>query len=107
MKSAWKTTNGFGCVAVFPGHISHARITARLCWIRPLADARIFPAINLLASGTRKEELLYTENEMRGLAALQRRLANLEPKAAMLEILKLIESVPTSAKLLQESQPKS
>ncbi len=28
-----------------------------------LADARIFPAINLLASGTRKEELLYTENE--------------------------------------------
>ena len=71
---------------------------------RPLADARIFPAINLLASGTRKEELLYTENEMKGLAALRRRLANLEPKAAMLEMLKLIENLPTNVKLLQESQ---
>jgi len=68
---------------------------------RALADARIFPAINLLASGTRKEELLYTEDETKGLAALRRRLANLEPKAAMLEMLKLIESVPTNAKLLQ------
>ncbi|MFQ5652013.1 MAG: transcription termination factor Rho [bacterium] len=73
---------------------------------RSLADARIFPAINILASGTRKEELLYTEDEMRGLAALRRRLADSEPKAAILELLKLVESTPTNKELLQELNPK-
>ena len=31
---------------------------------RKLSDRRLFPAINIKKSGTRKEELLLTENEM-------------------------------------------
>ncbi len=69
---------------------------------RSLADARIFPAINLLASSTRKEELLYTEDEMYGLAALRRKLADSEPKAAMHVLLKLLDKTSTNDELLQE-----
>jgi len=72
---------------------------------RALADARIFPAINLLASGTRKEELLYPEDEMKWLAALRRRLADTEPKQAMLGMLKLIESAADNDELLHQKKP--
>ncbi len=72
---------------------------------RSLADARIFPAINLLASGTRKEELLYPEDEMKWLAALRRRLANIELKPAMLGMLKLIESASGNDELLHQEKP--
>ena len=40
---------------------------------RNLAEARIYPAINLLASGTRKEELLYPPEQMEKLALLRPR----------------------------------
>ncbi|MCH7677926.1 transcription termination factor Rho [candidate division KSB1 bacterium] len=72
---------------------------------RDLADARIFPAINLLASSTRKEELLYTEDEMKWLAVLRRRLANTEPKPAILGMLKLIESSSGNDELLRQEKP--
>lgn len=44
---------------------------------RPLADARIFLLSNLLASGTRKEELLHTENEMKGTGSFAEAMVNL------------------------------
>lgn len=47
---------------------------------RSLAESRIFPAINILTSGTRKEELLYTTDEIKWLAALRRRLSDGGPK---------------------------
>ena len=68
---------------------------------RSLADARIFPAINISTSGTRKEELLYTADEMQALAALRRGLADKEPKQAMLEVLKLMDLAPTNEEVLQ------
>ncbi len=72
---------------------------------RALADARIFPALNLLASSTRKEELLYTDDEMKWLAALRRRLADTEPKQAMLGMLKLMESASDNDELLHQEKP--
>ena len=72
---------------------------------RSLADIRIFPAVNVLASSTRKEELLYSEDEMRGLAALRRRLADCEPKAAMLGLLELINMAPSNEELLRRIKP--
>ncbi|MFQ5641439.1 MAG: transcription termination factor Rho [bacterium] len=69
---------------------------------RSIADARIFPAINVLASGTRREELLYNEDEMQGLTALRRMLTDSEPKAAMNHLLKLIRMAPTNDELLQK-----
>jgi transcription termination factor Rho len=72
---------------------------------RSLADARVFPAINLLASGTRKEELLYTPGQMQWLTALRRRLADTDPQAAVLGLLKLLDMAPSNDKLLQRIKP--
>jgi len=73
---------------------------------RSLADMRIFPAINILASGTRKEELLYTSEEMEGLAALRRMLTAAEPKSAMQTMLKLIETNASNDEVLQQLREK-
>ncbi|RME56781.1 MAG: transcription termination factor Rho, partial [Caldilineae bacterium] len=72
---------------------------------RSLAEARIFPAINLLASGTRKDELLYSADEMRRLTTLRRWLAGGSPKAALQGLLKLMNQVPTNEELLQRLKP--
>lgn len=72
---------------------------------RTLAEARIFPAINILASGTRKEELLYTEEEMQRLAALRRWLAGGNAKAAMNGLLKLLDRTETNEELLRRINP--
>lgn len=68
---------------------------------RALAEARVFPAINLPASGTRKEELLYTAEEMHKLVLLRRALAGRDSKSAMLALLRLLEQTPTNADLLR------
>ncbi len=72
---------------------------------RSLAEARIYPAINLMASSTRKEELLYTPEETSRLRTLRRWLAGGNPKAAMRGILKLIETTKTNNELLQGLNP--
>jgi transcription termination factor Rho len=67
---------------------------------RELAEARIFPAINLLSSGTRREDLLYGEEELTKLATLRRWLAKGSPRAAMTGLLKLFEQFATNDELL-------
>jgi transcription termination factor Rho len=67
---------------------------------RELAEARVFPAINLLSSGTRREDLLYREEELMKLATLRRWLAKGSPKAAMNGLLKLFEQFATNEELL-------
>ncbi|MCK4558687.1 MAG: transcription termination factor Rho [Calditrichia bacterium] len=69
---------------------------------RSLAEARIFPAINLLSSGTRREELLYSEKEMQLLDPLRRWMADYEPKAAMRGLIKLVSKTPTNSKLIDQ-----
>ena len=73
---------------------------------RELAEARIFPAINIQASSTRKEQLLYTEDEMARLATLRRWLAGGNPAAAMRGLLKLIDMTDTNEELLLRLNPK-
>jgi transcription termination factor Rho len=67
---------------------------------RELAEARIFPAINLLSSGTRREDLLYGAEELGKLATLRRWLAKGSPKAAMNGLLKLFGQFATNEELL-------
>ncbi|RKZ19446.1 transcription termination factor Rho [bacterium] len=67
---------------------------------RQLAERRIFPAIDLRASGTRRDELFYSEDEMDALNMLRRRAASAPPGPAMEGMLKLIEKYPTNAELL-------
>ncbi len=72
---------------------------------RELAEARIYPAINIPASGTRKEELLYNAEEVARLATLRRWLSGGSAQAAMRGLLKLIETTPDNATLLRGLNP--
>ena len=67
---------------------------------RSLAEAHIFPAINIRASSTRKEENLYSPEENLRLPILRRLLADLTPQAAMETLLKLNEKYPTNEELI-------
>jgi transcription termination factor Rho len=53
---------------------------------RKLADRRIFPAINIKRSGTRKEELLLTEEELQKIWVL-RKVINPMDDAEIMELL--------------------
>ncbi len=68
---------------------------------RDIANERIFPAINLTASGTRREELLFgaavAEHQ-----SLRRSIAKMPPRDAMLAVLKLMQQYPTNALLLSK-----
>jgi transcription termination factor Rho len=68
---------------------------------RELADERIFPAINLRLSGTRREELLYGD-ALRPHQELRRSLARMSPREAMLSLQKLLAQYPTNALLLSK-----
>jgi len=50
---------------------------------RRLADRRVYPAIDLIKSGTRKEELLYHPDELEKIYLLRQALADLSPLDAM------------------------
>ena len=50
---------------------------------RRLADKRVFPAVDVNASGTRKEEILLAPDELAIIIKLRRVLAALEPQQAM------------------------
>ncbi|CUI15861.1 Transcription termination factor rho [Candidatus Protochlamydia naegleriophila] len=50
---------------------------------RRLADRRTYPAIDLIKSGTRKEELLYHPNELEKIYLLRQAVADLAPGDAM------------------------
>ena len=68
---------------------------------RGLADSRVFPAINLRATGTRRDELLYPPTELNAINKLRRRAIELPPAQAIEELLKLIEKHPTNEDLLK------
>ena len=50
---------------------------------RRLSDRRIFPAVDINRSGTRKEELLFTEEEIKRIWMLRKVLNELDPVEAM------------------------
>jgi len=68
---------------------------------RSLAEARIFPAINIPASGTRKEAKLYSQDHSGGLATLRRVLSNYGARGAMDSLFKLLEKYPTNEEFLE------
>ena len=54
---------------------------------RSISEKRIFPAINLAASGTRKEHLLMPDREFKTVTALRRRLMAVPPHAQIEQLL--------------------
>ncbi len=58
---------------------------------RSLAEARIFPAIDLPKSGTRKEDLLYSPEDLKRVAMIRRALGGRKPANAMRALLNTME----------------
>jgi transcription termination factor Rho len=50
---------------------------------RDLADKRIFPAVDIAPSGTRRDELLIPHGERAAIDSLRRALAGLDPQQAL------------------------
>ncbi len=67
---------------------------------RKIAEKRIFPAINLAASGTRKDELLLSEQEQKTVTALRRRLLSMKPENQIEQLLTALKRFPTNDELI-------
>ncbi len=67
---------------------------------RKISEKRLFPAINLAASGTRKDELLLDPQTHATVTALRRRLMNMPPPQQVEQLLAAMQRVETNAQLV-------
>ena len=67
---------------------------------RQLAEKRIFPAINIQTSGTRKEEKLFSQHEYEKVKKLRGALFALKPVEAMERLLKSVNEFSSNAEFL-------
>ena len=68
---------------------------------RELADRRIFPAIDVAASSTRQEERLLTPPELRTMAILRRKMADLPRREITEQVIHLFEKTTSNAQLIE------
>ena len=68
---------------------------------RRLVDKRVWPAIDINRSGTRKEELLCEPDEITNIRALRRVLADMHPVEAMELLVNRIKKTKTNTEFLQ------
>lgn len=68
---------------------------------RELADRRIFPAIDVPSSSTRQEERLLTKTELRAMAIVRRKMADLPRRESTEQVLQLFEKTSSNAKLVE------
>ena len=67
---------------------------------RQLADRRIFPAIDIYASGTRREEMLLKPEELRIMWKLRRVLGTLDQQSALEAVLDRLKETQSNAEFL-------
>ncbi len=68
---------------------------------RELADRRIFPAIDIAASSTRQEERLLSPSELRAMAIMRRKLADLPRREITEQVIRLLEKTGSNALLVE------
>ena len=66
-----------------------------------MAERRIFPAIDINRSGTRKEDLLLGEDELNRVWILRKLLSSLNPGDAMEFLLDKMKSTKTNAEFFE------
>ncbi|MFD2090545.1 transcription termination factor Rho [Blastococcus deserti] len=71
---------------------------------RRLADKRVFPAVDVNASGTRKEEILMNADELAIVIKLRRVLAALEPQQALELLLDKLKKTRNNVEFLMQIQ---
>ncbi|MBV8970063.1 MAG: transcription termination factor Rho, partial [Verrucomicrobia bacterium] len=67
---------------------------------RTLVEKRVFPAIHILKSGTRRDDLLYHPEEFARVIQLRKQLAQLPAIEAMEVLLKTVKATKSNAELL-------
>lgn len=72
---------------------------------RSLVDRRIWPAIDINRSGTRREEVLMDPEEHRRVSALRRVISELNPADAMEKITQRMEKTKSNAEFLLSLRP--
>ena len=77
-----------------------------ICLDRKLVDKRIWPAIDINRSGTRKEEMLMDPEEHRRVCVLRRVLNDMNPPDAMELLVSRLEKTQTNAEFLMSMNMK-
>jgi len=67
---------------------------------RDLQERRIFPAIHIEKSGTRREDMLYHPDEYLRIRALRRQLTEYPPLEAMEKLIEQLQATRSNAELL-------
>src|SRR5436853_5599390 len=69
---------------------------------RKISDQRIYPAIDIFLSGTRREELLLQAWELEKINMIRRGLAGHKPEEAIQRLLMFVKKFPTNTQMLKE-----
>ncbi|WP_432174632.1 transcription termination factor Rho [Streptomyces sp. Tue6028] len=72
---------------------------------RELASRRVFPAVDITPSGTRREELLVPAAELAAVRGLRRALATRDGQAGLETLLERLRATPDNAAFLRRVQP--
>lgn len=67
---------------------------------RRISDQRVYPAIDIYMSGTRREELLLPEEQLDKISVIRRGLAGHKPIEAIERLLSFLRKFPTNAQML-------
>ena len=73
-------------------------------WYNLRSDKRLFPAIDLQRSGTRKEELLLSKEDLSRIWVMRRVLNPLSPVEQMEVVLERLEKAKSNAEFLASMQ---
>jgi transcription termination factor Rho len=68
---------------------------------RKLAERRLYPAVNILRSGTRHDELLLTPQMFNLVTRLRRKLARVPPEDGLAELLGALRDYPDNVEALE------
>jgi len=69
---------------------------------RKISDLRIYPAVDIFLSGTRREELLLEAWELEKINLIRRGLAGHKPDEALQRLLMFVKKFPTNRQMLKE-----
>ncbi len=74
---------------------------------REAVSQRIFPALDISKSSTRREELLIDSKDIENVRVLRRALTSLKPAEGAMKLVELLKKYPTNAELLKNFSPKN
>ncbi len=69
---------------------------------RKISDSRVYPAVDIFLSGTRREELLLQPWELEKINLIRRGLAGHKPQEAIERLLMFVKKFPTNTQMLKE-----